>query len=145
MAVLKTHVIKSPNLMGWLYWRFAAINAENRGNEFNRQYLSCQISTILYADRGDRRKSQSPHRAHLAIFADRGDGRIKSPGVSPALGWKSNCTNTPLSSKFIITTGTTNTPLSPKFIIILDALNPVTKSDMFSKGVMFYFVYSSFA
>ena len=32
MAVLKTHVIKSPNLMGWLSWRFAAINVENRGN-----------------------------------------------------------------------------------------------------------------
>ena len=32
VAVLKTHVIKSPNLMGWLYWRFAAINVENRGN-----------------------------------------------------------------------------------------------------------------
>ena len=32
MAALKTHVIKSPNLMGWLYWRFAAINVENRGN-----------------------------------------------------------------------------------------------------------------
>ena len=31
VAVLKTHVIKSPNLMGWLYWRFAAINVENRG------------------------------------------------------------------------------------------------------------------
>ena len=30
VAVLKNHVIKSPNLMGWLYWRFAAINVENR-------------------------------------------------------------------------------------------------------------------
>ena len=49
------------------------------------RYLTCQISAILYADRGDRRKSQSLHRAHLAIFADRGDRRIKSPGVSPAL------------------------------------------------------------
>ena len=49
--------------------------------EFNRRYLTCQISAILYADRGDRRKSQS---LHLAIFADRGDRRIKSPGVSPA-------------------------------------------------------------
>ena len=36
-------------------------------------------------DRGDRRKSQSLHRAHLAIFADRGDRRIKSPSVSLAL------------------------------------------------------------
>ena len=31
--------------------------------EFNRRYLTCQISAILYADRGDRRKSQSLHRA----------------------------------------------------------------------------------
>ena len=34
--------------------------------EFNRRYLTCQISAILYADRGDR--------------------RIKSPSVSLALG-----------------------------------------------------------
>ena len=54
--------------------------------EFNRRYLTCQISAILYADRGDRRKSQSLHRAHLTIFADRRDRRIKSPSVSPALG-----------------------------------------------------------
>ena len=54
--------------------------------EFNRRYLTCQISAILYADRGDRRKSQLLHRAHLAIFADRGDRRIKSPSVSLALG-----------------------------------------------------------
>ena len=46
--------------------------------EFNRRYLSCQISAILYANRGDRRKSQSLHRAHLVIFADHGDRRIKS-------------------------------------------------------------------
>ena len=53
--------------------------------EFNRRYLTCQISAILCADRGDRRKSQSLHRAHQAIFADRSDRRIKSLGVSPAL------------------------------------------------------------
>ena len=39
------------------------------------------------------------------------------------LRWKGIHTNTPLSPKFIIATGTTNTPLSPKFIIILDALH----------------------
>ena len=39
---------------------------ENDG-EFNHRYLTCQISAILYADRGDRRKSQSLHRAHLAL------------------------------------------------------------------------------
>ena len=55
--------------------------------EFNRRYLTCQISAILYADRGHRRKSQSLHRAHLAIFADRCDRRIKSPGVSLALAF----------------------------------------------------------
>ena len=38
-------------------------------------------------------------------------------------GWKGIRTNTPLSPKIIITTGTTNTHLSPKFIIILDALH----------------------
>ena len=52
--------------------------------KFNRRYLTCQISAIVYADRGDRRKSQSLHRTHLAIFADRGDRRIKSPSVSLA-------------------------------------------------------------
>ena len=49
--------------------------------DFGRRYLTCQISAILYADRGDRRKSQSLQRAHLAIFANRGDRRIKSPSV----------------------------------------------------------------
>ena len=48
-------------------------------------FLTCQISAILSADRGDRRKSQSAHRAHSAIFADRCDRLIKSPGMSPAL------------------------------------------------------------
>ena len=78
VAVLKTRVIKSPNLMGWLYWRFTAINAENRGNGHTWRM---RRSAILFADRGDRRKSQSLHRAHLAIFTDRGDRRIKSPSV----------------------------------------------------------------
>ena len=48
-------------------------------------FMTCQISAILSADRGDRRKSQSPHRAHSEIFADRRDRLIKSPGMSPAL------------------------------------------------------------
>ena len=52
--------------------------------ELNRRYLTCQISAILYPDRGDWRISQSPHRAQLAIFADHRDRRIKSPGVSLA-------------------------------------------------------------
>jgi len=58
--------------------------------DFNRRYPTCQISAILYADRGDRRKSQSLHRAHLAIIADRGDRLIKSPSVSSALVNKKN-------------------------------------------------------
>ena len=28
VAVLKTHLIKSPNQMGWLYWPFTAINVD---------------------------------------------------------------------------------------------------------------------
>ena len=34
---------------------------------------------ILYADRGDRRKSPGVPGAAIAIFADRRDRRIKSP------------------------------------------------------------------
>ena len=105
VAVLKTHVIKSPNLMGWLYWRFADINVENRGNGHNWRMPANLIADIWHvryrrlnlpafancancADRGDRRKLQSLHRAHLAIFADRGDWRIKSTSVSPALQYR---------------------------------------------------------
>ena len=46
--------------------------------KFNRLYLTCQMLAILYAD---RRKSQSLQLAHLAIFVDRSDRRIKSPSV----------------------------------------------------------------
>ena len=65
-------------------WRFAAMTIENRGNGHTWRMPAksdMQISAILYADRGDRRKSRSAHRAHLAVLADR---RIKSPSVSLA-------------------------------------------------------------
>ena len=53
--------------------------------KFSRRYLTCpDIGDFIRRSR-DRRKSQSLHRAHLAIFAVRGDRRIKLPGVSPAL------------------------------------------------------------
>ena len=76
VAVLKSHVVKSlaqPDGLALL-----AIRSNGRrksrelanAGEFNRRYLSCQISAILYADRCDR--------------------RIKSPGVSPALYAKRN-------------------------------------------------------
>ena len=64
------------------------MTVENRGNGHIWRMpanLIAHISAILYAGRGDRRKSQSLHRAHLAIFADRRDRRIKSPSVSLAL------------------------------------------------------------
>ena len=87
-AILKSHVIIWPNMIGWLHLRFAATrewaHLANAG-DFNRRYPTCQISAILCTDRSDRRKSQSLHRAHLAIIADRRDRRIKSPSVSPAL------------------------------------------------------------
>ena len=80
------------------------MSVENRGNgEFNRRYLTCQISAIFCADRGDRRKSQSLHRAHLAIFADRGDRPrcIKSPSVSRALSRLSEVIPSPKTAKHI--------------------------------------------
>ena len=46
VAVLKTHVIKSPNLMGWLSCRFAAINVENRGNGRTWRMLANLIADI---------------------------------------------------------------------------------------------------
>ena len=92
MAVSKSHCdrIAQPDGLALL-----AIRSDERrksreraqlanASEFNRRYLTYQILAILYADRGDRRKSQSPHRAHLAIFADHHDRRIKSPSVSLA-------------------------------------------------------------
>ena len=54
-------------------------------NLFADTDLISQMLAILYADRGDQRKSQSLHRAHLAIFAYRCHRRIKSPSVSLAL------------------------------------------------------------
>ena len=58
-----------------------AMSEENRGKGH-----TWRMPAILFADRGHRRKSL--HRAHLAIFSDSGDRRIKSPGVSPALAIK---------------------------------------------------------
>ena len=89
MAVSKSHCdeIAQPNGLTLLAIRKnegrKSRERAHLANRFNPRYLTRQISAILYADRGDRRKSQSPHRVHLAIFADRGDRR-KSPGVSPA-------------------------------------------------------------
>ena len=96
VAVLKTHLISDkiaqPDGLALLASRSnkrrksrERAHLANAG-EFNRRYLTCEISpsAILYADHGDRRKSKSLQRAHQAIFADRGDRRIKSPSVSLA-------------------------------------------------------------
>ena len=32
VGVSKSYVIKLPNMMGWLYWRFVVMSVENRGN-----------------------------------------------------------------------------------------------------------------
>ena len=90
-AILKSRMTKSPNLIGRLNWRFAAMSAQNRGNGRTRRIpanliaIACQILAILYIVRGDRRKLQSLHWAHKVIFADRRDWRIKSPSVSVPL------------------------------------------------------------
>ena len=49
VAVLKTHAIKSPNLMGWLYWRFAAIIVENRGNGHTWRMPANLVADIWHA------------------------------------------------------------------------------------------------
>ena len=49
VAVLKTHVTKSPNLMGWLHWRFTAINIENRGNGHTWRIPANLIADIWHA------------------------------------------------------------------------------------------------
>ena len=49
MAVLKTRMIKPPNLMGWLYWRFTAINVENRGNGHTWRMSANLIADIWHA------------------------------------------------------------------------------------------------
>ena len=41
--------IKSPNLIGWLYWRFAAISVENRGNGHTLRVLTNLIADIWHA------------------------------------------------------------------------------------------------
>ena len=84
-AILKSHVVISPGNSRWKGEKIAGKANLANAREFNRRYLTCQISAILFADRSDWRKSQSWHRTHLAIYADRRDRCIKSPGVSPAL------------------------------------------------------------
>ena len=63
----------------------AICSNDHRKSRNRHRYLTCQISAILYADHGERLKSQWLHRAHLAIFVDHGDRCIKSPSVSLAL------------------------------------------------------------
>ena len=59
-------------------------------------------------------------RSYAVTSEKAGTSLIESPEKRVS-GWKGIRTKTPLSPKFIITTGTANTPLSPKSIIILDA------------------------
>ena len=71
-AILKSHVIKIAQ-PDWLTHLAIRIDERTKSQErahwanageCNRRYLTCQILAILYADRGDRRKSQSLDRAH---------------------------------------------------------------------------------
>ena len=57
--------------------------------EFNRRYLTCQISAILYADAAisENRNRCTGHTWRFSPIA--GDRRTKSPGLSPALRYLS--------------------------------------------------------
>ena len=70
VAVLKTHEIKSPNLMGWLYWQFAAINVENRGNGH-----TWRMQTNLMANNG-----HASYRRFYTPIAAIGENRNLSTG-----------------------------------------------------------------
>ena len=61
------------------------MSVENRGNGQMPANLAPISDMPDIGDFGDRRKSQSLHRVHLAIFADRGYRHIKSRSVSPDL------------------------------------------------------------
>ena len=94
---IPSSILKSHDNIDQLYWLILLATLDGKGRksreradlanagEFNRRYLTCHISAISY---DDRRKSQSLHRAQLAIFADLRDRRIKSLGVSPVLNFK---------------------------------------------------------
>ena len=83
------HFEKSCDNIAQLYWliflptpRGKARKSRERADlanagEFNRRYLTCQISAILYPDSGDWRKSQSPHRAHLVIASSVAKSLVK--------------------------------------------------------------------
>ena len=45
----KSHVIKSLNLIGWFYWWFAAMSAENRGNGHTWRMPASLIADIWHA------------------------------------------------------------------------------------------------
>ena len=45
-SILKNHVIKSPKLIGLLYWRFAAMCVKNRGNGHTRRLPANLIADI---------------------------------------------------------------------------------------------------
>ena len=59
-SILKNHVIKSPNLISWLYWRFAAMSVRNRGNGHTRRFPANLIADF---------KRRSRRSAKIAIAA----------------------------------------------------------------------------
>ena len=78
--------IKSPNPMGWLYWRFAAMTVENHGNGHTWRMPANLIANMDMPDISDfmRRSRLSVKIARrpgaaIAIFAGRRHRRIKSP------------------------------------------------------------------
>ena len=73
-------------------WRFYSPIAENLIADENRRYQwHAEKSAVLNANRGGPRKSQSLHRAHLAIFADRLDRLAKSLSTSLVLHESGEC------------------------------------------------------
>ena len=86
VAVLKTHVTKSPNLMGWLYWRFAAINVENPGVSLALHVHSLQkLFLYLFIVAFTKRNPTALHFVEMGSFHWLECNREKSQGYDKGL------------------------------------------------------------
>ena len=62
------HVIKSPNLIDWLYWQFVAMSGENRGN-WHTWLMPANLIADIWHARYRRFIRQSRRSAKIAIAA----------------------------------------------------------------------------
>ena len=81
VAVSKSHDIKLPNLMGWLYWRFAVMSVGNRGNRHTWRMPANLNADIWHAR---YRRFYKPIAAKFAIAAPGTPGDFRPPAYKIA-------------------------------------------------------------